>query len=517
MKISDIIIEYIKSKWVERIYWLSWKYNESLYISAENNKLDIIQNIHENNSVFFASWDYEATKNINFVFVTEWPWITNLITSTACSFIDNIPLLIISINNSTYSYWLWTHHDCSSSFKDWIDIVWIMKEVTSYSLMVNDSNSLLFILNKAYNIALMDNKPVHISIPENFLDLEINSNLLFDFKKIYIDDFKWSFEWISKFFNNSDNPLFITWNNIDSDIFIDFIKNTNSLYANVIWNHNLYLNIKNYIWMIDIVYSKYIDKILDKVDIIFILNSALNNFTISWYYNKFKSKKIIHISSDKNDISFLSLDDYSFINSDSNLLLAELRNNTNKKWNYNLGVVDKLYSFYNDSFLQLVDEQWYLKFFNILNSTFKENDVIYISVWWLHNYGWLYLRPDNKIKVYFPWRFFSLWTSMRSCWYSLASDKRVFLLIGDWDFIMNWLDVSVILEKKVNLNIILFNNNWYKSLNGRDYNNFWNKYNFKKICEWFGINYQKTDIENLWNLIDNLDKTWINLIEYKKI
>lgn len=517
MILCEFIINFIKNKRVKRVYWLSSKYNEKLFIEAEKSWLEIIQNIHENNSVFFASWDYESTSNINYVFVTKWPWVTNLITAAACSYIDNIPVIIISVNNQSYNYWLGTHHDSSTSTNDGIDIVGLMKGVTAYSILLIDPNSINETLNKAYNIALNTKKPVHISIPEDFLtrnidNINFNKSLL-ETKKmdLSLDELSDIKESISK----SKYPLIILWNWIERKSFLDFIKKYNLFYTTLISNNNLIIDSKYYIWNLDLVNSEYISNIIKKSDLVLIINSNFNKFTMSWYFQELKLKKIIHISSNSNDISNLSISNYSFINWNSNALFKNIDSSIKPKWDKEKKLIDKLYIYYKKTFLIKYSKDKYFDFFNVINNCLAKWDILYISVGWLHKYAWMLLRLKDWVKAFFPWAFFSLWTSMRAGWYCLTTNNRVFLLIWDWDFIMNWVDSFILNNKKISLNIILYNNNWYKSLNDESYNEFWTKLNFKKISEWLWLNYYYSDSpSSLEKQIKKVKKVWVNLIEY---
>ena len=133
---------------------------------AENKKLSFICTHHEQAAAMAADGYSRATGKIGVAIATSGPGATNLITGICCSYYDSVPLLLITGQVSTLRMTGNTGVR-QIGFQE-TPITKITKEITKYSVTINDPDNIRYELEKAYYIARSGRPgPVLIDIPDN--------------------------------------------------------------------------------------------------------------------------------------------------------------------------------------------------------------------------------------------------------------------------------------------------------------------------------------------------------------
>lgn len=521
MLLKEYISNFIKNFWWDTVFWIIWTPNVPLFDYLDKN-LKVIQNTHENNCVYSAIWWYLYTWKIHFVVVTSWVWVTNLITALTDAYLTNIPVFIISTNSNTKYYWLWNHHD-SSSINDWIDTVSLTKSCTCFSALWSHPNSISKMFLKAYNFALENKKPVHISISKNLFDEDIKflnfPNYLSSSSSISYD---FSLELIN-IFKKSKYPIIVTSNLVDNSIFSKFIDNSNIIFLNTLTNVSLNNKSEYFIWNYEYVKNDSYNKILDKLDLVVFLWNKLDKYFIDLDFNELSNKTILHISNNSLDRSFLFWNNYFFINTNVNSFISFLDNNLNKKY-YNYDFILKYKSAISLSYDNDYKDNLFYNFLKYFNLFAPNDSSVFIDVGSVLNYCSLFLSPINKVYVNFSSSFFNMWNSYKSIWYSFYNKNNNFIFIWDWSFYMNLWEILTAIENNINLTFVILNNNWYSSpLYMKYWNDIW-KDKFCRYSNWISLlEFSKslnikyfllTDKSQLTNLI--LDwNLWVNIVEIK--
>ena len=470
--------------------------------------------------VFILLGWYLATKKIHFVVVTSWVWVTNLITSLTDAYLNKIPLFLISTNSNTKYYWLWNHHD-SSTLDDWIDTVWLTKYCTCFSVLGSHPNSIAKLFFKAYNYAIENSMPVHISISKNLFNEEvkfeeyynvINNSFINNNQDLLLS------KSIYEILNSSNYPLIITSNKVDEKLFSKFIMKNNIIFLNTLNNVSL-----NYEYVKNNTYNK----IIKKLDLVIFLWNKLDKYLIDNDFKSLNYKYIIHVSDNILDQSYLFWKKYFFIKTDINSFISTVSNNLNKKY-YDINFVTKYKSLVKASYHNDYKNNIFYNFINKVNLLIPFWSSIFIDVGSVLNYSSLFLSPISKSYVNFPSSFFNMGSSYKSIWYSFYNKNPNLIFIWDGSFYMNMWEIITAVENDLNLTFVILNNNWYSS---PLFMKYWVDLSDNKFCKyskWLDYADFSKSIKVDYFLIDDcmkidevfeqiIIKQWVKILEIKAL
>lgn len=183
VKLSDYVMKYIAGLGVKNIFMLPGGGCMHLVDSLGRNKdLNIIVNLHEQACAIAADAYSQYTNNIGVALVTTGPGGTNAITGVAASWIDSVPVLIISGQVKRED--LLIGKGVRQMGPQEVDIVSLVKPITKYAVTVMEPNQIKFHLDKAVYLA-KDGRPgpVWIDIPLDVQGAIIDENKLKIFNK----------------------------------------------------------------------------------------------------------------------------------------------------------------------------------------------------------------------------------------------------------------------------------------------------------------------------------------------
>ncbi|MBB6625571.1 thiamine pyrophosphate-binding protein, partial [Clostridium gasigenes] len=183
MKLSDYVVEFIKSNGVDKIFGYQGGAITHLVDSIYKAKdIDFISLYHEQSAAFAAEGYSRVSGNIGVAIATSGPGATNLITGIGSCFFDSIPCLFITGQVNTYEFRR-SDNIRQEGFQE-TDIKKIVESITKYSVMVNDANDIKYHLEKAVHLAKTGRSgPVLIDIPMDLQRTDINPEEL----KGYLD------------------------------------------------------------------------------------------------------------------------------------------------------------------------------------------------------------------------------------------------------------------------------------------------------------------------------------------
>lgn len=507
MKISDIIIDFIKLKENDCIFWIQWTPNLPLFVSAYEKWIKVVNNSSENHSIYSSIWKYNDENRIQFVFVTMWPWILWWLKALGNCYTNNIPLVLITPYNSTLSDHFWEHH---ASWKDIdeIDTHKLLDTFTCFNVTLKNEDNILWLLNKAYDYAEFYKKPVNISIPYNLLNNDIN----------IISDINDHFSEIK------DNKILLLWDTTTKDEIQEF-ANKWFLYF-IIWNSiKSHLVTDNYLWTIpydnNIFLSFLINKEIIKDILVYKVKWSYYNLWFLLSYNK--KVNIYHLSENELDkcYYFLWKNIKYYFNKDS--ISDFIQWITNNKF-------IKLINTVKERFIEKESKAIYYKIAESINKNI-DNSNVHVSVWWFDSFGKRFFKNSSN-NYYFASSYLDMWQVMKSIWYSIWNKQRNNICITwDWNLLMNLWELNTIDNLDLNITFILINNSWYKSLwesyklynnwelykNEKPFNEYENKVDYKSIAKSFNFNYLyiKDDIDDLFNDTNLLEGKSIIEIDLK--
>ena len=183
IKLSDYVMKYVAGLGVKNVFMLPGGGCMHLVDSLGKCKdLNLVVNLHEQASAIGADAYSQYTGNIGVVLVTTGPGGTNAITGVAASWIDSVPVLIISGQVKRAD--LLVGKGVRQMGPQEVDIVSLVKPITKYAVTVMEPNQIKFHLDKAVYLAKEGRMgPVWIDIPLDAQGAIIDENKLKTFNK----------------------------------------------------------------------------------------------------------------------------------------------------------------------------------------------------------------------------------------------------------------------------------------------------------------------------------------------
>ncbi|MFH1877197.1 MAG: thiamine pyrophosphate-binding protein, partial [Candidatus Omnitrophota bacterium] len=152
IKLSDFVMKYIAGLGVKNVFMLPGGGSMHLVDSLGRNKdLNIVVNLHEQACAIAADAYSQYTGNIGAILVTTGPGGTNAITGVAASWIDSVPVLIVSGQVKRPDMLI--GKGVRQMGPQEVDIVSLVKPVTKYAVTVMEPDLIKFHLDKAVYLA----------------------------------------------------------------------------------------------------------------------------------------------------------------------------------------------------------------------------------------------------------------------------------------------------------------------------------------------------------------------------
>lgn len=219
MKLSDYVIKFLHDNYdVDTIFTLSG--GGCIHLIDSLGKSEDVNYIatHHEQAAAIAAEGYARKKNkLGACLVTSGPGGTNALTGTLCSFLDSIPVIVISgqVNKTlTTNY---TNLNLRQLGDQEFDIVKTAKTMTKYAVQVNDPKDIRYHLEKACYLATNNRPgPVWIDIPLDVQSTQIDPSKLETFiPNIFeIAPKENDYESIISKWNRSKKPLLIVGNGV---------------------------------------------------------------------------------------------------------------------------------------------------------------------------------------------------------------------------------------------------------------------------------------------------------------
>lgn len=193
IRLSDYVISWLRNKGVSTVFTVSG--GGSIFLCDALSKEEKIKYIccHHEQSVSFAAEGYaRANKKIGVGLVTTGPGGTNALTGIAASWIDSVPMLIIS--GQVYSSQTIGNSGLRQLGVQESNIVDLAKSITKYSKMIIDKNDIKLELEKCLYLACSGRPgPVLLDIPADiqnaFVDEKKLKNFIKPKQRIIVQDY----------------------------------------------------------------------------------------------------------------------------------------------------------------------------------------------------------------------------------------------------------------------------------------------------------------------------------------
>lgn len=181
IKLSDYVAKFISDKNVKSLFLLPGGGCMHLVDSfGSRTEIQKVCCLHEQAAVIAADAYSQYTNHIGVALVTTGPGGTNAITGVAGSWIDSIPLMVIS-GQAKREDMIGESGLRQRGIQE-VDIISLVKPITKYAVIVVDSNRVRYHLEKAFFLAKEGRQgPVWIDIPLDVQGAMIDEESLIEF------------------------------------------------------------------------------------------------------------------------------------------------------------------------------------------------------------------------------------------------------------------------------------------------------------------------------------------------
>jgi acetolactate synthase-1/2/3 large subunit len=185
MRVSDYVINFLRDKYnIDTIFTVSGGGCIFLIDSLGHKEgVKYVATHHEQAAAIAAEGYARINNKLGACIVTSGPGGTNALTGTLCSWLDSIPVIVISGQVNKEMTTDYTRLPLRQLGDQEFNIIESVKNMTKYAIQVNDPSEIRFHLEKACHLAVTGRPgPVWIDIPLNVQSVDIDPNKLIGFE-----------------------------------------------------------------------------------------------------------------------------------------------------------------------------------------------------------------------------------------------------------------------------------------------------------------------------------------------
>lgn len=514
MKLTDVLALILKENNIKNVFGLQGGAVVHIFDSLEKHKIDVTYTHHEQTASLAAVANSKATTSIGCAVITTGPACTNAMTGLLSAWQDSVPCIFISgqsrSNHTSYG------KKVRQTGTQEVNICDIVKPITKYARFIKNKNNFARELRKALSIAISGRPgPVWIDIPLDIqwseIDYEKKNKILKINQSTKIAKSKMNSFY--KLCKNSKKPIVLlgfgcrladpklkSLKNFFKKEKIPFVSTWN---AKDFFSTNYNLNLGT----IGMSGQRGANKAMFSSDLIICLGSHLSIPHTTTLYRTYapQAKKII-INIDKDQLKNLNVKFDLKICADIKSFLSKIRNRKlfkKNKWN-NLGYFKEI-NWYNPNKNKKINSDFFI---NKLSIALPTKSCIVVDGGGTALYSGFQstiVKKDQRIIC--SSAISSMGTGLAEsigCFKSFKF-KKIICIIGDGSFLMNIQDLENIKQYKMNVSIILINNNGYLAIRHTQKEFLKKKYygtdpkgnltmpNFQSVVKAFGLNYIKVE------------------------
>jgi acetolactate synthase-1/2/3 large subunit len=284
MKVSDIVIKFLESKGISHVFTISGGGCIHLIDSLGNSdKLKYVCVHHEQAAAIAVEGYARLKQDIGACIVTTGPGGTNTLTGVMGCWLDSVPSIFISGQVSLSQISEGT--GCRQIGDQEFDIVSTVKTMTKYATMIRDKSTILYELEKSYDIATTGRPgPVWIDIPLDIQGAIVDESSLHKYTPTTKTNLvsKSDINTFVDLIKNSKRPLFIAGNGIrlsnSYELFNNLLRETNipaltGVHSGIDCIDNTY---EYYAGRVGILGQITSNKIIQETDLLIVIGSRLN-------------------------------------------------------------------------------------------------------------------------------------------------------------------------------------------------------------------------------------------------
>ena len=539
MNISEQIVSWLVKKHIDHAFMVTG--GGAMFLNQAFGTQKHIKSVffhHEQAAAMAADGYYRIADKPAVVIPTTGPGGINTLNGVFGAYTDSVPIIVISGQVKTET--------CMTTYPKLnirqlgdqeVDIVSMVKGITKYSKFIKNPKELETELPKAFDIAVSGRPgPVWLDIPIDIqsakikLDFKTYSRPKIFNKQLAVNQIKK----LSMSFLKSKRPIILAGTGVRISGAIESLRNlieTHHIPMATAWTHDLIESSHPlFVGRPGTIGTRPGNFAIQNADLVIVIGSRLNIRQISYNFKSFaKNARVFHVDIDQNELKKPLYKANFKIHSDVNFFIKEfhkfLKSNKSKKvsdeWVNYCQKVKNDFDVMKENFLENKKTiNPYYAVDKIFNNA-KPTD-IFVSA-----NASACIIPFQVAKLKRYQRLFSN-SGSASMGYDLPAaigasfaqrNKRVICFAGDGSIMMNIQELQTIASYKLNIIIILMNNDGYLSIKQTHNNFFKNEIgaspkskvlfpDFNHLSKSFGINSKRIDTHNQ---LDNLCKKFDSL------
>lgn len=535
MKVSDYIAKRLKEIYgVNTVFMISG--GGAMHLNDSFGKfIPYICNHHEQASAIAAEGYARVDQDLAVVNVTTGPGGLNCLNGVFGQWTDSVPVLYISGQVKTTTTMAACPELPLRQLGDQeADIISVVKPLTKYAKMVENSLEIEYVLDKAVYLATHGRKgPVWIDVPIDIQAAIIDENKLIKYDKredeILLPDFDKNLQLLKELMNKAKRPIIIAGHGISlAKSKKNFLEVVEQLKIPVVTSMNGFDLIPSdsqyFVGRIGTVANRSGNFALQNADLVISLGSRNNIRQVSYNWENFaKNAKLVLVDIDKAELDKPTLNPFLKINADLSVFLPKMAEivveNDFVTWlDWCKNIKAKYPPLEEAPRVSNNPIEPYF-FINELTKNFSEDELV------VAGNGTAFLLPFQvgvvKTNQRYIWNSgnasmgYDLPAAIGACVY--ARNKRVVCLAGDGSIMMNLQELQTIKHYNLPIKIFVLNNNGYISIQQTQKNFFDGRMtacstdsgvsvpDFIKIGAAFGLNAVKIDsVETLHEKIKSV-------------
>ena len=533
--VSELIVKFLERLEIKCIFGMPGAHILPVYDSLYDSSIQTILAKHEQGASFMAGGYARASGKIGACITTAGPGATNLVTGIANAYADKQPILIITGETSTHIFGKGGLQESSGEGGS-IDQVELFKGITQYNRIIERTDYLENVLNKAAKILLSDTPgPVLLSFPFNVQLEKVDDSILDNIKTtsfdFCMDKSSQDLDDIYQLLADAKKPVILAGygcikagaqdalNQLSQTL---NIPTTSSLKGKGAISEGTHLSLGS----VGVTsYGKAREYIIEQADLLIFLGASFNERT-SYVWNKelLNGKKIIQVDNDFEQLEKVFTAEVA-IQGDIKTVLSAL----NKKISAQ-AMPAKQFNGIENAQENRDDESsgiFHHKF-SLIESVFKKMSDAIATPIQVFDDNIIFAQNFYQVSVddrYYPN------SGVSSLGHAIPAaigarfvdDRPAFAVIGDGGFQMCCMEIMTAVNYNIPLNIIMFNNstmglirkNQFQQYDERFINCDFINPDYEYLAKSFGIQYQRVETEDDLNKAFNESdfKSSINLIE----
>ena len=479
MRLSDYVIQFLRDSYkVDTFFTLSGGGCIFLMDTLGNTEnIKYVANHHEQASAIAAEGYARMHGKIGCCIVTSGPGGTNTLTGVLCSWLDSIPMIVISGQVNKEMTTNYTNLPLRQLGDQEFNIIDSVKNMTKYTVQVNDPKTIRYHLEKACFEATNGRPgPVWLDLPLNVQSFDINPEELESFtpEDNLPKPTNEEINHIIEKLNNSEKPLLIIGNGVRLSNGIDelkeFLNKTNipvitAVNGNDIVNEN-YIN---YAGRFGTHAQICANNLLDECDFLLTIGSRLYVRQTGYNFKSFAQNAYrIYTDIDLNELNKPSLfPDYK-VNTDAKILLNELNkqsiNQVSQSWQNHVQNKFKNNTTVLDKHRDKINTVSNYHFIEKLNDHLTEKDHVITSDGSANVVTMQVLKLKGNQRLITNTGCAPMGYGLPAAIGASSNNTRVICLEGDGSLHLNIHELQTMKHNNLPIKLIILNNNGYLSI-----------------------------------------------------